>query len=270
MQKILLSILIFICSCILIFSVIALVSGIVTCVKEKIPFFIRSDSNFKKRNFFLKAFIDFPLQFGKDLARFNPNTFQPHGIIVFEGEQGAGKTISLVQYAYTLKKMYPHCKIISNTALSFEDKSLSHWHDLTQFNNGLSGVVVNIDECQNWFNSKQSKDFPPEMLAVVTQNRKNRRIILMTAQQFYMLAKDIRTQATEIRSAYTFLGCLTFVIRRKPYFDSEGTPIKYKFLGMYFFVQSDELRSMYDTYAVIENLNKSGFKPEELRNARNR
>ena len=270
MQRFILTTFLVICVTILCFSLVAFISGFVTCKREKLPFFIRSDSHYKKKSIFTRLFFDFPVQFGKDLARYNPNTFQPHGIIVFEGEQGAGKTISLVQYALTLKRMYPNCKIVSNTALTFEDKSLSHWKDLTQFNNGLSGVVVNIDECQNWFNSKQSKDFPPEMLAVVTQNRKNRRIILMTAQQFYMLAKDIRTQATEIRSAFTILGCLTFVVRRKPYFDSEGTPIKYKFLGIYFFVQSDELRAMYDTYAVIENLNKSGFKPEEVRNGKNR
>lgn len=31
---------------------------------------------------------------------------------------------------------------------------------------------------------------------------------------------------------------------------------------MYFFVHNDELRNAYDTYKVIENLRKSGFKEE--------
>ncbi len=31
---------------------------------------------------------------------------------------------------------------------------------------------------------------------------------------------------------------------------------------MYFFVHNDELRNSYDTYKVIENLRKSGFKEE--------
>ena len=43
---------------------------------------------------------------------------------------------------------------------------------------GVQGVICLIDEMQNWFSSNQSKNFPPEMLQVVTQNRKNRRVIM--------------------------------------------------------------------------------------------
>lgn len=204
-----------ICSTLLFFNVVALISAMREIILNKLPFFKKSSSNYRKKGILSRLFFDFPVQFGKDVAHYDPDLFQPHGIVMFEGEQGAGKTISLVQYAYTLKQMYPNCKVISNTALTFEDKSLSHWKDLTNFNNGSNGVVVCIDECQNWFNSKQSKDFPPEMLAVVTQNRKNRRIILGTCQQFYMVSKDIRTQTTELRSARTILGCLTFGIKKR-------------------------------------------------------
>lgn len=255
----------FICSIVLCFNIAALISCMLEIIKFHLPIRKKYKSNYKKRSILTRLLFDFPIQFGKDCAHYDPDTFEPHGIIVFEGEQGAGKTISLVQYANTLKKQYPACKVLSNTKLTFQDDSLDDWHMLTDYKNGKFGVVTVIDECQNYFNSKQSKDFPPEMLSVVTQNRKNRRIILMTAQQFYMLAKDIRTQATELRSAFTVLGCLTFVIRRKPFFDSEGTPVKYKWLGMYFFVQTDELRNSYDTYAVIEGLSKSGFKKKEER-----
>jgi len=265
MQGFLLTLGLIISFIILCFNLIALCSCLSEINKYKLPLFRSVKSQYKKRTIFQRLFLDFPIQFGKDCAHYNPDTFDPHGIVVFEGEQGAGKTISLVQYAETLKKKYPLCKVVSNTALTFQDEPLDDWHKLTTYTNGAQGVCCVIDECQNYFNSKQSKDFPPEMLSVVTQNRKNRRIILMTAQQFYMLAKDIRTQATEIRSAFTFLGCLTFVIRRKPYFDSEGTPVKMKYLGMYFFVQTEELRNSYDTYAVIEGLSKSGFKKKEDR-----
>ena len=44
-------------------------------------------------------------------------------------------------------------------------------------------------------------------------------------------------------------------------FDSEGALIKTKFLGIYYFVHDDELRNCYDTYAVVDYLSKSGFKP---------
>ena len=40
---------------------------------------------------------------------------------------------------------------------------------------------------------------------------------------------------------------------------------EWKNRGMYFFVHNDELRNAYDTYKVIENLRKSGFKEETTR-----
>ena len=85
-----------------------------------------------------------------------------------------------------------------------------------------------MDELQNWFSSNDSKNFPPEMLGVITQNRKNRRIILGTSQNFYLLAKAIRSQATEVRRCSTFLGCLTIVRRAEPILDSEGNVAEWK------------------------------------------
>lgn len=95
---------------------------------------------------------------------------------------------------------------------------------------------------------------------VITQNRKNRRIILGTSQNFYLLAKAIRSQATEVRRCTTILGCLTIVRRAEPILDSEGNVAEWKNRGMYFFVHNKKLRESYDTYKVIENLSKSGFK----------
>ena len=119
-----------------------------------------------------------------------------------------------------------------------------------------------MDELQNWFSSNDSKNFPPEMLEVITQNRKNRRIILGTAQSFYLLSKAIRTQTTEVRRCATLLGCLTIVRRFEPILDAEGNVAEWKKKGMYFFVHNKELRDSYDTFKVIQRLTKVGFKEE--------
>ncbi len=84
---------------------------------------------------------------------------------------------------------------------------------LLTIKNGIRGVIVCMDEMQNWFSSNQSKDFPPQMLEVVTQNRKNRRVIMGTAQSFNRLAKPLREQATEVRKCCTLFGCVTIVHR---------------------------------------------------------
>lgn len=79
---------------------------------------------------------------------------------------------------------------------------------LIDYKNDKQGVIVGMDELQNWFSSNDSKNFPPEMLGIITQNRKNRRIILGTSQNFYLLAKAIRSQATEVRRCTTLFRLL--------------------------------------------------------------
>ena len=175
-------------------------------------------------------------------------------------DSGAGKTISMIEFAMRMQEEYPLAKCTSNLGYIYEDNKLKDWRMLMNYKNGKKGVIVIMDELQNWFSSNDSKNFPPEMLGVITQNRKNRRIILGTSQNFYLLAKAIRSQATEVRRCTTLLGCLTIVRRAEPILDSEGNVAEWKNRGMYFFVHNKKLRESYDTYKVIENLNKSGFK----------
>ena len=161
-----------------------------------------------------------------------------------------------------MQKEYPKAKCLSNLNYKYQDFELDHWKKLVDLKNGIYGIIAIMDETQNWFSSNQSKDFPPEMLQVITQNRKNRRVILGTSQNFYLLAKAIRSQATEVRRCTTLLGCLTIVSRFEPILDSEGNVAEFKKRGMYFFVHDKELRDSYDTYHVINSLAKSGFKEQ--------
>lgn len=227
-------------------------------------FFRYYNKDFKKISgikevFLIKHYLLLPYYVGVDIARKNPNYFKPHGVIIFTGHQGYGKSISMFQYATSLKADYPLVKILSNTKFILTDFYLSHWKILTTFDNGEEGVIAIIDELQNWFNSKQSKNFPPEMLSTITQCRKSKRIVLGTAQQFYMISKDIRTQCTEVRECFTLFGRLTIVVRKEPIVDNEGDVLKLRFKGIYSFVQTDKLRDSYDTYATIKNLSDSGF-----------
>lgn len=214
---------------------------------------------FKDMPLWKKIFVAAPKQFILDIANRPLNFFPGHGMIIFEGRQGAGKTSSMVYYISRLQAQYPHLKVITNFAYAKQDKDLRHWKQLVHYNNGFEGVCAAIDELQNWFSSKQSKDFPPEMLSVVTQNRKNKRLILGTAQNFYMLAKDIRTQVTEVHRCLTIGGVFTIVHKVEPVCDSQGNVVKFRHLGWYCWVHEVELRNSYDTYKAIESLSESGF-----------
>ncbi len=206
-----------------------------------------------------------PKQMVTDYFARDPEFFRYQGCIVFTGRQGYGKTIAMAEQALRWRKEYPKAKCITNFALRDESAKLNDWRLLVGYKNGIQGVIACIDEMQNWFSSNQSKNFPPEMLEVITQNRKNRRVIMGTAQSFNRLAKPIREQATEVRKCYTFFGCLTFVHRVYPELDSNGDVDSWKHRGWYYFVHNAELRESYDTWKVIESLKESGF--QEQRNA---
>lgn len=218
----------------------------------------------KKPGLLKKLFVLLPKQFVEDIFNKSPDFFSYQGLVIFEGRQGSGKTISMVKFMQDMQYEYPLAKCITNLDYKNEDDKLKDWTMLIDYKNGQRGVIVGMDELQNWFSSNDSKNFPPEMLSVITQNRKNRRIILGTSQNFYLLAKAIRSQATEVRRCATYLGCFTIVRRLEPILDSEGNVVEWKKRGIYCFVHDKELRESYDTWKVIENLRKSGFKENNL------
>lgn len=227
---------------------------------EKLPkvteeFYVKQ----KRKGFLWNWFIGAPRQYAHDVINRQPGYFRYQGCIIFEGRQGYGKTIAGIEFTRYMQREYPKSKVLTNCWYKDQDAVLADWRPLVNFKNGQYGVIAFIDEMQNWFSSNQSKDFPPEMLQVITQNRKNRRIILGTSHCFKRLAKPIREQATEVRSCFTLFGTITFVVRREPFLNSDGEVEKMKFRGMYCFAHDPELREAYDTYRVIESLSKAGF-----------
>lgn len=220
----------------------------------------------KKDNIFKRLFVKLPKRIVLDTFDKDPDFFKYQGCVIFEGRQGAGKSIAMVEFAMRMQQEYPLSKCITNLGYAYQDDVLEDWRSLMNYKNGIYGVIVLMDELQNWFSSQDSKNFPPEMLQIITQNRKNRRIILGTSQNFYLLAKAIRSQATEVRRCLTLFGACTIVRRFYPVLDSEGNVLKFKKLGMYFFVHDRKLRECYDTYKVIERLSKVGFqdKPNDI------
>ena len=217
-----------------------------------------------KPNLFVKLFILLPKQFWKNYYNRPKGAFNEHGIIVFCGAQGQGKTIAETQYLNDMNIKYPSLKIYTNYGYLKEDMSITDWRALVDYNNGVNGVICALDELQNWFSSSMSKNFPPRMMATVTQNRKNRRVIIASAHFFNNLAKPIRIHATEIRDCRTFLGCFTVVKRTRPLFDSSGEVFKRRLLGYYCFVHDEDLYNSYDTYKIISNLSEAGFKDDNF------
>lgn len=215
---------------------------------------------FREHNFFRKLFIDFPKQFAYDYMTIDPNTFREYGMHLLCGEQGSGKTTLMAYLVRKYKTIYPRLKVRSNFSCTMQDYELTDWRELTLDTNGIYGELDCIDEIQNWFSSNQSKNFPPDMLTVITQQRKVRRCILATSQIFTRVAKPIRENTYLMYYPFTAFGCITFVRVYKPILDEQGCLKERKLKKFFFFVHDDELRNMFDSYRTICSLTSSGFK----------
>ena len=214
---------------------------------------------YKEPKIFIRIFLLFPLRFWADLFNRQPYEFTHYGCHMVAGEQGSGKTITVVHLLRKMKKKFPEMKIATNFAYNKEDYSIEHWEDLVFRSNGIYGQIDVIDEIQNWFSSMQSKNFPEAMLQEISQQRKQRKMILCTAQRFERVAKPIREQVNFLYKPFTIAGAMTIVHVVKPMISADGEVGKDRHVKWYMFVHDDEIRNSFDTYKKIERLSKSGF-----------
>lgn len=214
---------------------------------------------YKKSSIIKRLVIQFPQRLSIDIYNSDPYSFKEYGLHMFCGEQGSGKTVSVVHKLQDLKARYPKCKIRTNMSYKHEDGKLEHWKELVSNDNGEYGQVEVLDEIQTWFSSIQSKDFPPEMITEISQQRKQRKMLIGTAQVFGRIAKPIREQTTFVYLPMTILGCLTIVRVSKPQFWDEEKQVFKRYLKTYFFVHTEDIRNSFDTYKKIQKYKDEGF-----------
>lgn len=221
-------------------------------IKGKIP-------AIKRIGIFKRLFVLFPNRLAKDIYNRDPLDFREHGLHLFCGEQGSGKTTAICDLILKWQQRYPSMKVYSNMAYKHEDGSIIHWKDILELNNDTYGTAIVIDEIQTWFSSNESRDFPPEMITEISQQRKQRKAIIGSAQVFSRIAKPIREQATYIYLPMTIAGCLTIVRKTKSeWWDNEKQKFT-RYMGTYFFVHTAEIRESFDTYKKIQRYKKNGF-----------
>jgi len=215
----------------------------------------------QRRSAFKRLYYDFPKRIIQDKLNANPDGYDTYGVHVFAGEQGSGKTVAAMHFAKMLKERNPASKIASNIDLNYQDSRIHNWEDILDNNNGELGQAIIIDEIQNWFNSMESRNFPPEMLTEITQQRKQRKCVIGTSQVFTRIAKPIREQITFLYRPITIMHCLTIVRVYKCDLKEDGTINRMRMRNCYFFVHDDELRTCYDTYEKVQRLSQKGFVP---------
>jgi len=192
-------------------------------------------------------------------ARKDKEFFWPNGTQVYCGTQGSGKTISAVKHLVKLKTRWPKAKVVTNLELNvpwdyiqFSDmESLAKV--LVEVNNGKYGVIYLIDEIHTYFNALESKNIPMFVFTEISQQRKQRKVIIGTSQLFMRLAKPFREQCDNIVMCRTFFGFITF---QKAY---DGMTIEQDFEGNIigdvrkrgFFFHTRKLRNTFDTFQKV-------------------
>ena len=215
----------------------------------------------KKKSKFERLFFDLPYQVVKDSYNRTDYEFTESGLHLVVGGQGSGKTVTMVYLLMKYKDMFPDVKIRTNFNYVYEDGTIEDWRDIVFSNNGVKGEIDAIDELQNWFNSMESKDFPPEMLQEICQERKQRKILLGSSQIWGRVGKPIREQVKYVYKPFTIFGALTIVRKFLPEVNTDGEIEKLKYRDCFFFVHDDKIRNAYDTYKKIQAISLKGFKP---------
>lgn len=217
----------------------------------------------KEPSFIKKIFYLFPRQLAYDNLMKDPNEFNEYGIHIVVGEQGSGKSMTTVYLLEKWKKKYHRAIINTNMGYKYEDNELISWKQLITIKNDKYGVINVIDDLKAWWSNKDSKDLPPEVLAEICQQRKQRKAIIGTIQVFSEAPKPLRSQTHYIYVPITIAGCLTIVrITKAKYYDIENDRFK-KYCGNFVFVHNKRLREAYDTYKKIEKYKDIEFATSE-------
>lgn len=192
--------------------------------------------------------------------------FTGFGLHIWVGLFGKGKTISMVQYAYGLAKRYPKLNIYTNINLyGFPNperiQPLVSYMDIV---NAPGDSIFLLDEISTLFQSRSWANFPMPLLSQLLQVRKNKKMILATAQRFAHVDKLIRDVTYSVIDCNChfkrYNTCKWYLAEDWENKNVMNIPIPY---GYSAFVQTDAIRSLYDTEQIIGNAQKDDFLSQE-------
>lgn len=212
--------------------------------------------------FFYKLLKFFPVYFNDLRNKVKDNNFNEFGMTTYVGRQGSGKSISLCEKLEQYRKKYPDVYIMTNFGYIHQDEPLTDWQQLIDKRSD-NGIIFAIDEIQNEFDVYESRNFNLEILKVITQQRKQGIKILATSQVFTRVSKPLREQTYEVIECYTIAGRWTFqkcfdADDYNVFIDNVDLDKKFKVKRKWRknFIQTNKIRSLFDSYAVIESMKK--------------
>ena len=179
------------------------------------------------------------------------------GINIFCGPQGSGKSLSMIHYFKKIIKDYPKAIIVTNIDFNFEvSNEVIKYKGFEDFKieNGIYGVIYVLDEIHLILNSLESKGVPLSVIVELSQQRKQRKLILGTSQVYSRMAKPLREQIRNVivcKNLFSLFQINKLIDGFSSTEDSNGK-LKYDKQKVSFFFHSKEDYNAYDTYKKMD------------------
>lgn len=194
------------------------------------------------------------------------------GIYDYVGLPGEGKTLSMVAHIERERAKNPNIEVYTNFGYKHETKGIYHWSDIVRFAkncyNRKVPCIIAIDEVHITFDSSEHRNFPPEMNAVLSFNRKYKCQFLFSAQRNDRIPKKIKALSNYTVLCRNWHKLDRFFINY--YFDTNdyeeefsGERKKANFIRQY--VASDDLYALYDTNRQVDRMIKNAQQEKDKR-----
>lgn len=179
-----------------------------------------------------------------------------YGLKIYVGLFGRGKTLSAVKEVVRQYKRY-NLNILSNIKLyGVPYTPLTNYKQIID---APSNTLILIDEISTLFNSRTWKDFNIDLLFQLLQCRKQKKMIIATAQRFShvdKLVRDITRDVVVCDKLYRFMRTTTYDAWN--YENCMNTDFLKPLSRGCVFISNDDYNS-YDTSELIDNFKKETF-----------
>ncbi len=179
------------------------------------------------------------------------------GINIFTGSQGSGKSLSMIHVFKKLIYDFPKAIVVTNLEFNFKiPNKIKKYEGFEDFKieNGIYGVIYLLDEIHLILNSLESKGVPLSIIVELSQQRKQRKLILGTSQVYSRMAKPLREQIRNIVICknYFSLFQINYLVDAFESQEDNNGKLKFKKMKVSFFFHRKEDYLAYDTYKKMD------------------
>lgn len=203
----------------------------------------------------MKLIIDWK-SFKRKGLKTEKNLF-PVGLRAYKGYQGRGKSMSIIHDVLEIREKFPNCVIFSNIKIEgienyYFCKTDEDVYFGLSFENGKDGVINIIDEAHLFFNKKTGIGI--DVLQQISQQRKERRKIMISSQIWEDLDISLRKQVPEIIKCWNIGNIQINKVSNGEtlHYDKAKSEYVADTIAYRIYKRTNDLATKYDTYQKIE------------------